>query len=177
MDIGLDVYTGSYWSLLIDIPALIGDGAAIAVPLIPGGLGTLKTPLRVGKTIKTYEKIEGMINTGKKLDPFAKTFLRNEARSFMKENSIKFASTIAAGKKLDVHHVIPLEWAHVMGKGFDPNMLDNLAGVDPTVHKKVNQMWNEFRNDWKVRGQTPTANDVMEFVKKVNKEYGTDFVR
>ena len=56
-------------------------------------------------------------------------------------------------------------------------MLDNLAGVDPTVHKKVNQMWNQFRKDWKVRGQTPTANDVMEFVKKVNKEYEKDFIR
>ena len=76
-----------------------------------------------------------------------------------------------------IDHVIPLEWAHVMGKGFDPNMLDNLAGIDPTVHKSVNRMWNEFRNDWKVRGQTPTANDVMEFVKKVNKEYEKDFIR
>ena len=76
---------------------------------------------------------------------------------------------------MDVHHVIPLEWAHVMGKGFDPNMLDNLAGVDPAVHRKINSMWNEFRSDWK--GKPPTANDVMEYVKIVNKKYGSDLVR
>ncbi len=93
----------------------------------------------------------------------------------MLENSDNFAKVIAEGTKLDVHHVIPLEWAHVMGKGFDPNMLDNLAGIDPKTHKKINQMWNQFRKDWK--GETPTANGVMEFVKKVNKRYETGFVR
>lgn len=165
-DVGMDFYTGDYWSLLIDIPALIGDSAAITVPLIPGGIGTLKTPLRMGKTIKTYEKIQYMINTGTKLDGFAKAFLRYEARTFMIKNSSNFAKAIDSGKKLEVHHVIPLEWAYVMGKGFDPNMLDNLAGVDQPTHKQINRMWDQFRKAWK--DKTPTAYDVMEFAKKVN---------
>lgn len=175
LDIGMDFYTEDYWSLLIDIPALIGDGVAIAVPLIPGGLGTLKTPLRTTKALKTFDKIQDLIKTGTKLDWFAKSFLRREARDFMLKNSDNFAKAISKGTKLEVHHVIPLEWAQVMGKGFDPNMLDNLAGVNPTIHKNINRMWNEFRSDWK--GKIPTANDVMEFVKKVNEECGEYFVR
>ena len=120
-------------------------------------------------------KFQDQIKTGTKLDWFAKTFLRREARSFMLKNSDKFAQAIANGRKLDVHHVIPLEWAHVMGKGFDPNMLVNLSGVDPAIHRKTNQMWNQFRKDWK--GKTPTANDVMEYVKRVNQRYGSNLVR
>ncbi|MPN52570.1 hypothetical protein SDC9_200232 [bioreactor metagenome] len=171
----MDLYSGDYWSLLIDIPSLIGDGISIAVPLIPGGIGTLKAPLRTTKSIKTFDKIKDLIKTGTQLDWFAKKFLRREARDFLLKNSDDFAKAIAKGTKLDVHHIIPLEWAHVMGKGFDPNMLDNLAGVDPTIHKKINQLWNEFRNDWKEI--SPTIDDIYKKTKEINDKFGDYFVR
>jgi hypothetical protein len=174
-DIGMDIYTGDYWSLLLDIPSLVLDGAAAAVPVVPGGIGMLKTPLRSTKTIKTFDKISSLINAGTKLDGFAKSFLRKEARSFMLKKSDNFAQAISKGTKLDVHHVVPLEWAHVMGKGFDPNMMGNLVGVDPKIHKEINKMWDQFRKDWK--GKIPTVDDVMSFVQKVNDKYNSSFVR
>lgn len=177
LDIGLDIYTGSWWDLLIDIPSLAVDVGATAAPGIPGGVGTLKSPLRAGKVLKTYDKVSDLISSGNKLDWFAKAFLRREARDFMLKNSDNFAKAVSDGQKLEVHHVIPLEWAHLMGEGFDPNSLSNLAGVSKDVHKQINNMWNEFRERFKKAGYEPTVKDIMEQVAKTIKNYGENFVK
>lgn len=173
LDIGLDIYTGSWWDLLIDIPSLAVDVGATAAPGIPGGVGTLKSPLRAGKVLKTYDKVSDLISSGKKLDWFAKAFLRREGRSFMLKNSDNFVKAINKGTKLDVHHIIPLEWAHKMGEGFDPNNIKNLAGVDPKIHTEINKMWNTFRKNF----PDATSEDVIKFVNQTIEKYGKYFVR
>ena len=144
-DIVLDLYVCDYWALLWDIPSFLYDGFATVVPVLPGFAGTLKAPLRVGKTAKAFDKIKDAIKAGDKIGAVGKAFLRREARRFLLEESPEFAEAVAKGvTKYEVHHIIPLEWAHLMGESFDPNMLANLAGVDKTTHGLINQMWNEF---------------------------------
>ena len=48
-----------------------------------------------------------------------------------------------AGK--EVHHLIPLEYAHLMGDNWDPNFFGNLVALDNNVHRQVNASWDEFR--------------------------------
>ena len=45
---------------------------------------------------------------------------------------------------MDVHHVIPLEWAHLF-PSMHPNDLRNIAAVDSIIHSRVTVAWNDQR--------------------------------
>jgi hypothetical protein len=77
-----------------------------------------------------------------------------------------------AGKninRLEVHHIIPLEWAHVFPNR-NPNAAKNIIALDDELHKKVGKMWTSFRTQFK--NQTPTPEQVIEQVKKVSSYIG-----
>ena len=76
-----------------------------------------------------------------------------------------------AGNKLEIHHLVPLEHAHLMGSSFDPNDVKNLAGVDPETHKDINRAWNKFRSE----NKDPSFQKIMEQVAEINKKYGKNF--
>jgi len=61
-----------------------------------------------------------------------------------------------------------------MGDRFDPNMLANLAGVEDTIHRSINDMWNGFRNRYK--DKLPTEEAVLNFAKKVHSKYGKSYM-
>ena len=175
-DIRDTVYDFSNWEWSWSHAAQTGLDVIGIVPLI-GAVKNVKYLDEAGSIVKGAGKLDQLgnalkaINRGEALSNSMKKALRGQARTIM-GNVDAFAN---AGKRLDVHHLIPLEWSHIMGKGFNPNKLDNLAGIDPKMHKKINSMWDGFRKRFK--GNTPTADDVMNFAKKVNDAYGSHLVR
>jgi len=92
-----------------------------------------------------------------KLDLATKNVLRDEARSIFYN-----ANPRLKGTDLQIHHRIPLEWAHLFPDA-DPNRLSNLIGLDSTVHTGINRSWNEFRDRYRQLGQSPTAQEVLDF--------------
>ncbi len=48
------------------------------------------------------------------------------------------------GRPYDVHHLIPLEYAHLF-PGLDINSSANLTAIGQPVHKGINKAWNAFR--------------------------------
>ena len=60
-----------------------------------------------------------------------------------------------------------------MGSGFDPNDIGNLAGVPEKIHRQISGEWNSFRHD----NPHPTMQKVLEFVRRIEKEYGSNFMR
>ena len=175
IDIGIDIYVGDFWSLLYDIPALVVDGATVIIPIVPGFAGAVKTPARIGKTVKAFDKVADTIKAGDKLGIIAKAFLRREAREFLLENSTDFMKAVKAGQKLEVHHIIPLEWAHLMGEGFDPNTLANLAGVPKDIHQVISSIWTAFRKKYK--DTIPQVKDIIAQVHEINELYGKYFIQ
>ena len=175
LDIALDFYIGDYWALLWDVPSFIFDAAAVAIPVVPSFAATLKAPIRVGKTAKAFDKSKDTIKAGDKIGAIGKAFLRREARRFLLEQSPEFAEAVAKGiTKYEVHHIIPLEWAHLMGESFDPNVLANLAGVDKTTHGLINKMWNDFRREHK--DKLPTPKEIYDYAKEVYEIYGKQYI-
>lgn len=176
-DIGFDIATGDWLSLLIDVPSLLIDGAATAAPGIPGGIGTLKTPLRVAKFVKIADRAKDTLRAGVKLNSAMKKALRAEARDVMLKNSKNFLNATNNGIKLEVHHLIPLEWGHLMGKNFDPNKIFNLYGVDKETHKLLNKNWNDFKASFKELGIEPTKQDILDFAAKTLKDFKDKLVQ
>jgi RHS repeat-associated protein len=72
---------------------------------------------------------------------------------------------------MDVHHRIPLEWAHLMPG--DPNRVANLIAMDKTTHHEVNRMWTAFRNAH--RGQAPTPLEIMRKAQEIETRIGGNF--
>lgn len=70
---------------------------------------------------------------------------------------------------LQIHHRIPLEWAHVYPNA-NPNRFANRVGLPVNVHRQVNSRWAAFRKG--LGGRMPTSSEVMEFALKIDWEFG-----
>jgi RHS repeat-associated protein len=104
-----------------------------------------------------------------KLSGAARNSFRNEARKIFYE-----AYPRLSGQGLDVHHRIPLEWAHMFPDA-NPNRLSNLIGLDKTIHTQVNAMWSDFRFFYERLGRSPTVMEILEFAYKIDQEFSTSY--
>ncbi len=82
-----------------------------------------------------------------KLDRDAKNAIRAKAQDdffgvFHPE--LKGVLRNAKGKQYDIHHLIPLEYAHLFPE-LDINAAANLKALGTPVHKKINNVWTSFR--------------------------------
>ncbi|HEX7089442.1 MAG TPA: HNH endonuclease signature motif containing protein [Longimicrobiales bacterium] len=74
------------------------------------------------------------------------------------------------GKKIQVHHRIPLEWHRRLFPGVDPNRLSNLQGLTSVEHqRKATDLWTAFRNAYRRKGKQPTRADVLRFAALVDR--------
>jgi hypothetical protein len=153
-----DIATGDYLGALIDTGCLIGDGLATATPLVPGGLGTIRATTRAATWAN---KAIDAIRLGNQLDGPMKKALRSQARGIYEKAFGKMA------KDVQIHHVIPLEWAHKMGNNFNPNSLGNLAGFESTVHTKITSEWADFKRLY----SDPTAKQIQDYATYIMDKY------
>jgi hypothetical protein len=68
---------------------------------------------------------------------------------------------------LQVHHRIPLEWAHLF-PGLDPNRVTNLIGVEGFIHEDITVVWNKWAG---ALGHAPSAQEVMEEAAVVDRMF------
>jgi hypothetical protein len=98
-----------------------------------------------------------------KLDRDAKNALRAKAQDdffgvFHPE--LKAVLRDAKGKQYDIHHLIPLEYAHLFPE-LDINAAANLKALGKPVHGSINKIWNAFRKE---AGDTASPEQVREMV-------------
>ena len=158
--------------------ALGADGACTFIPGATGGGRTIKIIAKGAEGTKKLTHVEKAllaVDKGEKLSTKMKDVLRAESRTFMKKSSNNFLKAVNKGEKLQVHHLIPLEYAHLMGKGFDPNNLYNLFGVDSQTHIELNRFWSELRGRYK--DSEITKDVVLEYAEISIKLFGENFVK
>ena len=70
---------------------------------------------------------------------------------------------------MDVHHRIPLEYAHLFPKS-DPNRVSNLIGMTAANHTDVTNAWNA----WKLglKGRVPTQAEIVEQAIRIDTKFG-----
>ena len=69
-----------------------------------------------------------------------------------------------------VHHTLPQKYDDIMKKaGINIHETQYLRGVDPAIHSKITTAWTKWE---KSLGRTPTAQDVQNFAKEIDKQYG-----
>ena len=99
----------------------------------------------------------------------AKDILRQSARDIWQARSGKKAIWDA----LQVHHRIPLEWAHLFPKA-DPNRIANLVGMNNANHSLATNAWNAWRRS--LGGRTPSPAEVLEQALQIDKAYGKHMI-
>jgi hypothetical protein len=74
-----------------------------------------------------------------------------------------------------VHHRIPLEWAHLF-PNMNPNRIENLKLIPKDIHQGpdgVNAAWTAFRNS--LGGKQPTAQQVLDKAAEIDARFGSHF--
>jgi hypothetical protein len=102
------------------------------------------------------------------LDNVVKDALRRQGRRVLQAAGINISS-------LEVHHRLPLEWAHLFPNA-EPNRLANLVAYPPEIHYRVTELWRQFK-DRLPPGAMPTQADVMKMVLRIEKFTGKYAVR
>jgi hypothetical protein len=167
--------TGQWVDALIDTACLAGDSGATLLPGVPGGLGTIRTATRAGKIIT---KARQAIRFTQPLEPYMKDALRAQGRRLLMKASPMFSKAASKmGKALEVHHIIPLEWVHLMGSDFNPNVIDNLVGIKGVIHQTITEQWRLFKIRIEKAGRKVTRDDVLDFAKYITENYKQYFVR
>lgn len=107
---------------------------------------------RLGELLK---KIEGLID--KPLTQVEKDTLRARMAARLKAAKPGIdAAFQAANRSYQIHHRLPLEYAHHF-PGVDPNAAKNLIALETDVHRGVNSIWTRLRTSapaGKVDGNT-----------------------
>jgi hypothetical protein len=109
-----------------------------------------------------------------KLDPDAKRKLRAKAKSDFYDvlhPELKKLLRDADGNQYDVHHLIPLEYAHLFPE-LDINAAANLKALGKPAHEGINKMWNLFRVK---AGDTAKPEQVKKMVAITEQHFGRWF--
>jgi RHS repeat-associated protein len=76
---------------------------------------------------------------------------------------------VALAKTVQVHHRIPLEYAHLFPG--DPNRVANLVAVEERYHRQINTVWTQFRTQ--LNGRTPTASEIYAVARRIDDEFAS----
>jgi hypothetical protein len=75
------------------------------------------------------------------------------------------------GNQYDIHHLLPLEYAHLFPE-LDINAAANLKALGKPAHESINKMWNAFRTE---AGKTAAPEQVKEMVAITERHFGRWF--
>jgi hypothetical protein len=105
-----------------------------------------------------------------KLDTTKKDALRAKAQDdfFGVFPELKRVLRDAKGKQYDIHHLIPLEYAHLFPE-LDINAAANLKALGKPVHGSINKIWNAFRKE---ASDTASPEQVREMVAITQRHFG-----
>ena len=122
-----------------------------------------------GVSTKSYRYVTQALTTEEK------DKLRAEARELA---ASRLGRSLPYGT--DVHHRVPLEFAHLQPH-LDPNRLSNLILItDPgarnasaqSFHGRVHDLWMKHLGQFKAKGITPTASDVENIASQIDRYIG-----
>jgi len=124
-----------------------------------------KRALSQSERAELRELMEGLEQLVKKpLTRDEKDLLRSSARAYYKKLYPELAKLMdEAGSALPIHHRCPLEYAHLF-PSLDINAANNLAMVPGHVHKRLNLLWDKFRQ----ARPHATARDVEEAARIID---------
>lgn len=120
-------------------------------------------------------RLEKLIHTPIGNRDNAKAALREWARTeYFQVHNPQLAKALGKDllKRYDVHHKIPLEYAHLFPK-LDINATGNLTGIARPVHESINAVWTAVRQV----SHRIDADEVSGVAAIINKHYGRWFDR
>ena len=98
--------------------------------------------------------------------------LRSRQKDSLRRAAQKVYATVyprSAGKKIEVHHRVPLEWSHLFPQ-VDPNRISNLQGLTSRDHlRKASDLWTAFRNTYQHRRTQPRPLEVLRYAGLVDR--------
>ena len=173
------VVTGRDYLMEEDVPYFSPGwfltGVAAVLPVVSGKVARLAnavTPARRAGS-RFIPELDQVVNgqvvrtipTAKPLPTGVKNKLRREARNIWEAANDR---KLSEGEQ--VHHRVPLEWAHLTPDA-DPNRLANLREMTVHDHTQVNRAWTAFKTQHRRMGTTPTAAQVLHEALRIDELY------
>ena len=97
-----------------------------------------------------------------------KTLRKQATRIWEKNTGLK-----ASLNDMEIHHRIPLEWAHIFPKA-DPNRLANLIAIRSGPHDLIDNAWRVWKQQ--LNGRIPRQVEVLAQAMRVDSQFGQFFV-
>jgi RHS repeat-associated protein len=148
--------SGEWWATAAVAVLPLASGSAVRV-----GKKLIKGIDSVGQGGKVSRRVNAKIWSD---SPLART-LRAEANDIYYQ-----VNPHLRGLGLQIHHRIPLEWAHLFPDA-DPNRLSNLVGVSRDIHDEIGRRWTAFRTKYHQLGRPPTAAEVQQQAAEIDREF------
>jgi hypothetical protein len=120
-----------------------------------------------------FERLEKLSTTPLNKLEGAKNSLRRDAQSrFYQQFHPELEAILRTDKGMlyDVHHCIPLEYAHRFPLK-DINSEANLVAAAKPVHERINKVWMRFGS----ASRTPHENEILQVEEIVKKRFGRWF--
>ncbi|TWT45026.1 tRNA(Glu)-specific nuclease WapA precursor [Phycisphaerae bacterium RAS1] len=141
-------------------------GTFLAV-VVPGAVGRASALARCAARNVANPCCDATGRILRKLTQPERDVLRTEGRAIWEAH----AKIRAQQQGLEVHHRIPLEYAHLF-PSVNPNRLTNLVGVPAVPHSDITQAWLRWGRNL---GHEPTSVDVMTQACRIDEQFGDVF--
>jgi RHS repeat-associated protein len=153
----------------IDFAFEHGNEILVGASLAVVGIAVNPQQLKLFDRLSFYnKKVASLISPGKivaKLSREASEHYRAIARDIWQSRT----GRRAIWDGMEVHHRIPLEWAHIFPNA-DPNRAANLVAMKQADHKLVTKAWGDFGRS--LGGRTATQGEVLRQALHIDRDYG-----
>lgn len=143
--------------------------APVAAPVLLEGLAVLANAPRIAQTLRGPLNLVDREPWWPATQRTAQALNRDQKFPIWKEGRERLARAngiSASEMKADVHHIDPLEWAHLK-PGVDPNRLSNLSALRPEAHAIATREWTSFKQS--LAGRTPSLAELMEAKLRIDR--------
>jgi RHS repeat-associated protein len=127
------------------------------------------TALRRGSRV--YQKVGDTVVKGQRVRRITSVLAKAQKNKLRREAKLIY-DYVNPGRrvaeKLEIHHRIPLEYAHLFPDS-DPNRLSNLVGLTEPIHDQVEARWKQFAQN--LGGISPNSAQVQRFAMEIDKEF------
>ena len=168
------------WGAVLDAAGVLADAVSVALPFVPGGASAAIAGFRSADALldaaKTADGLSDATHAVRAADDvtgYAVSY-RSFTRANFRENLSRRTGGARAG--MDAHHTLPVRFESKFNEiGININDPKYGEWVEQSKHRKsarqYNSKWQAFFETYKNENRTPSQDDVMNYLHKLNEPY------
>ena len=172
------------WGAVLDAAGVLADAVSVALPFVPGGASAAIAGFRSADALldaaRTADGLSDAADAATHAVRAADDVTGSAVsyRSFTRANFRENLSRRTGGARagMEAHHTLPVKFENKFNEiGININDPKYGEWVEQSKHRKdayqYNQYWKAFFKEYESKNLTPTQDDVMNYLHKLNEPY------